>query len=175
MSSTFEKDIIAAANAATRETNVATYKLWLEARPRVVPCEANDLMFQSYMDFEERELTSSDFDFAFGNLEDHLALQRVPTPQEIVDAENKHRRKLALPQLHELARKEHPAPTRGDLPNEWYGADTSTAIALRTLAKNNLSSFKALCERFGTDEVNKRLGVVAAKSPYAGNVQKISF
>lgn len=73
--------------------------------------------------------------------------------------ENKRRRSLGLPQLHELSRAENPLPQRGSLPAKWFGVDISTSAALRALAKSNLSSFKALCDRHGTDEVNKRLGV----------------
>src|SRR5216684_1062556 len=110
----------AADNAAQHEQNIATYKDWLARHPEVQDCIANLTMFAGYMDFTDL-LSDSDFDFALSNLKDHLALQRVPTPQEVVDAENKHRRKLSVPQLHELARKEHPAPTRGVLPSEWFG------------------------------------------------------
>jgi hypothetical protein len=114
-------------------------------------------MFRAYMNFDD-SLTYSDFDFALGNLESHLATQKVLTPQQVVDAENRHRKSLSLPQLHELSRRENPRQGRGTLPESWYGADISTPTALRALAKNNLESFKALVQRFG-QEVNVRLGI----------------
>lgn len=79
--------------------------------------------------------------------------------------ENNRRKSLSGPQLHELSKKENPLPQRGELPTSWFGADISTPQALRSLAKKNVASFKALCERFGTREVNKFLGVKPTVQP----------
>ena len=79
--------------------------------------------------------------------------------------ENSRRRSLNGSQLSELALTERPLPTRGSLPSTWFGADISTPLALRTLAKKNIASFRALCERFGTTEVNKFLGVKPTIQP----------
>ncbi len=146
---------------AIKEANANTYNTWLAANPKIIPCDANELMFRAYMDFEGQELTLADFDFAKGNIGQQLAWQNVPTPEQVVAAENKHRRSLSLPQLHELARKERPTATQDELPATWYGVDISTAAALKSLAKSNLQSFKALVDRFGS-KVNERLGVKPA-------------
>jgi hypothetical protein len=156
---TYETDKQAAENAALREANTSMYETWLITHPQINPCDANRLMFEGYFDYEERELTAADFDFGLSNLKDHLALQKVPTPEQIVAAENKHRKSLNLPQLHELSRKENPLPQRGELPSTWFDNDISTAAALRALAKSNIASFKALVSRFGTQAVDERLGV----------------
>ena len=160
--STFNQDKGAALAEAQRQQNLIAYKNWVARRPEVRDCEANLKMFQSYMDFTD-PLVDADFDFALGNLRSSLALQRIPTQEEIVAAENKHRKRLSLPELQQLARDENPAPTRTPLPNEFFGYDVSTAKALKTLAKNNVTAFRALCSRYGTDKVNERLGVAAPK------------
>jgi hypothetical protein len=163
MGTKFETDTIEAANVATREANLTTYKTWLLANPKIVDCTANLLMLESYMDFSEREFTPAEFDFALSNITlNNLATQRVMTEEEVVKAENKHRRSLNLPQLHELCRSENPATTRGELPDSWYNADISTGDALRKLVKVNLPSFRALIRRFGVEVVNERLGVKPA-------------
>jgi hypothetical protein len=79
--------------------------------------------------------------------------------------ENNRRRSLNGSQLSDLALTERPLPTRGTLPSTWFGADISTPVALRMLAKKNIASFRALCERFGTTEVNKFLGVKPTIQP----------
>jgi hypothetical protein len=124
-------------------------------------------MSRAYCDFDDA-LTYADFDFALSNLESHLATQKVLTPQQVVDAENRHRRSLRLPELHELSRRENQRQTRGTLPETWYGNDISTPAALKALAKNNLPAFKALVGRFG-EEVNKALGVV--KTAQVGSIR----
>jgi hypothetical protein len=157
----FKKDQVAAARAVQHEQNVATYTNWLRGHPEIFPCDANKKIFEYYMDFGEAELTPADFDFAYGNLASRLAIVAVCyTPEEIIAAENAHRRKLSLPELEELSQKENPRPQRDALPSEWRGSDISTAANLKKLALTNLSLFKALTERFGVDAVNERLGAV---------------
>jgi hypothetical protein len=146
-----------AARAAQKEATFNTYKAWIQTKPHLYDCDANEAMFRSYMDFND-VLTSADFDFALSNLEDSLAKQEVPTPAEVIAAENAYRKKLGVPALRELSRIENPLPTRGTLPSEWYGNDISTPEALKQLAKKNLPAFKALVDRFG-EEVNEALGV----------------
>jgi hypothetical protein len=151
------------ANLAQQEKNsLATFKGWLGKHPEVVDCEANLKAFREYADFTDG-LTEDDFTFTLSNIRDRLALQRIPTPQEIVNAENKHRKKLSLPELHELAREENPAPTRDPLPAVWFGADISTAQGLKQLARKNITSFKHLVNRYGADAVNIRMGVTPSK------------
>jgi hypothetical protein len=157
----FEKDKAVALAAATYEANLTTYQSFLERHPEIRDCQANTKAFQEYLSWEEG-FTEDDLEFALSNqMPGRLVIVKVPTPAEVIAAENKYRKKLGVPELREICRIENPVPTRGGLPDSWYGADISTPQALRQLAKNNLASFKALVTRFG-NEVNKRLGVTPA-------------
>ncbi len=78
--STFKEDQAAAIAAAQKEASHATYKMWLTHHPKVRDCIANTKMFEEYMDFTD-ELTPADFDFALGNLESRLVIQKIAPPE----------------------------------------------------------------------------------------------
>jgi hypothetical protein len=164
MTTEFQKDRAAEIAAIYREANTLIFHAWLETHPQIdgrepVDCLANLGLFAAYMDFDSRELTFEDFAFAHGNLASSLATVKVLSEEEIVKAVNAHRKKLSLTELQELARQERPLPTRGTLPESWYGVSIATASELKNLARTNLASFRALVARFGSEEVNARLGI----------------
>ena len=173
--STFEKDREVALAVERRERNLNVLRAWLQkAHPEIKPCMSNDKVFSEYFDqsWSDTELSDADFEFALENMDTTLATQYVPTPEEVVAAENKHRKKLSLPELRDLSRRESPPPyQRSLLPTEWTppgkkrAVDISTPAALKALAKNDYPAFKALTARFGSSAINERLGVKSTTQP----------
>lgn len=162
--SRFEQSKQADARAAQIAAKAEALKQWLaDKHPDIPYSEAVKRAFMEDMGDAFLVATSEDFEYSLNTSATEFVRQRVPTPEEVVAAENKHRKRLSLPELQQLARDENPAPQRTALPNEFFGYDVSTPKALKTLAKNNVTAFRALCNRYGTDKVNERLGVAAPK------------
>jgi hypothetical protein len=82
MSSQFEKDQLAVKNAVQYEANLSTYRLWLSQHEEVAPVEANQRIFEEYLDFAGEELVPANFDFTLNNLRTRLALRKIPTPAQ---------------------------------------------------------------------------------------------
>jgi hypothetical protein len=82
MTTRFELDRQAVANAAQAEANRAALKNWLSRHSQIPDCIAVRNLFEEYMDFTE-PLSDVDFDFALGNLASQIGKQRVPPPAEV--------------------------------------------------------------------------------------------
>jgi hypothetical protein len=72
----FQKDQLKAQADELRRQSEAAFERWLKRAPQVIDCTANRKAFAEYADWEDG-LTESDFEFAFGNLKDRLALQSL--------------------------------------------------------------------------------------------------
>jgi hypothetical protein len=81
MTTKFEQDKQAVADAAQIEKNRALLTQWLGKHPFVPDCIAVRKLFEEYADFTD-DLTESDLDFMYGNLESQIGKQRVPTEPE---------------------------------------------------------------------------------------------
>jgi hypothetical protein len=170
---TIRDDREAQAAEEQKSENVAVYQSWISKHPELKDCIATSKTFEEYMEGEDI-WTEADLEFALSRIPAHRlsgVKQRVKTAAELVAEENARRKSLSREELGELARTEHPAPTASTLPLEITlpgrktPTDISTPAALKSLARTNYPAFKYLNDKYGSTEINKRLGVKPTAQP----------
>jgi hypothetical protein len=162
---TYIEDKEKSAQAEIMKRNEATIAGWAVQHPQFVDCVANRQMLSEYFK-ENTELTEEMLDFAFESLAGRLATQRPPTVAEI----NRQRNAMSTDELRVLAKRETPQISSAPkLPTEW------TRESLVALTQSNIHLFKNLVTKYGSKEINKRLGVVKPQQPgYSVNMEAIS-
>jgi hypothetical protein len=175
MRNSFERRKEADARQAQIAAQTDALKRWLEKSHLEIPFNTAVLeAFQEDMGDAFLTATDEDFEYSLSTTRTTFSRRRVPTEAEQVANENARRRSLSVSELQQLARQEHPVPQPDALPEFYLPIGKKKAVQLTAdvirragtrTGEISTADLKFLIRRYGSSEVNKRLGVKPTIQP----------
>ncbi len=183
--SNFARNKRADTDKAVIAANEEVLSKWFQSHPEISDGTAIRMALRE--EFGDTEaihypVTVEDIEYAFQTTRTHIPKHRVPTQAAQVAEENARRRALPMAELKQLARQERPVPQPDALPETYIPIGKKDPVELTAEVISRAGSrtgeistadLKFLIRRYGTSEVNKRLGVKPTIQP--GYVKFVSI